>query len=156
MYSSGLKVDLKALESVRTEFETEKAELEGRLQTKVRKLMGDTPINLNSPEQMSQVVFSRSMINKKEWAGLFDFTKTDKEYRDAVFANSTQVRKTTAFTCPTCKGQCKTYKVRKDGTKYARPNKCKDCDARGYQLRKSNELAGLGFMPPNKLSLIHI
>jgi len=150
MYSSGLKVDLKALESVRTEFETEKAEIEGRLQIKVRKLMGDTPINLNSPEQMSQVVFSRSMVNKKEWAGLFDFTKTDKEYRDAVFANSTQVRKTTAFTCPDCNGTGSVYRIKKDGTKFSRPNKCKSCDSRGYQLRKSNELAGLGFMPPNK------
>ena len=49
MYSSGLKVDLEALESVRTEFETEKADIEERLQAKVRKLMGDTPVNLNSP-----------------------------------------------------------------------------------------------------------
>jgi DNA polymerase I-like protein with 3'-5' exonuclease and polymerase domains len=150
MYSSGLKVDLKALESVRTEFETEKADIEERLQTKVRKLMGDTPVNLNSPAQMSEVVYSCKPINKKEWALLFEFTKTDKEYRDAVKANTTYIHKTSAFTCPVCNGTGSVHKVRKDGTKYARPNKCKDCEARGYQLKKSNEMAGLGFMPPNK------
>jgi len=150
MYSSGIKVDLAALDEVKTEFEQEKAEIEKRLQGKVRVLMGDTPINLNSPAQMSEVVYSRKPINKKEWVDLFNFTKTDKEYKDAVNANTDLILKTTAFTCPTCSGTGSTYKVKKDGTKYARPNKCKDCEARGYQLKKSNSLAGLGFMPPSK------
>jgi DNA polymerase I-like protein with 3'-5' exonuclease and polymerase domains/predicted RNA-binding Zn-ribbon protein involved in translation (DUF1610 family) len=150
MYSSGLKVDLDALESVRSEFETEKAEIEERLQVKVRKLMGDTPINLNSPAQMSEVVYSCKPIDKKEWVQLFEFTKTDKEYKDAVKANTTYVRKTTAFTCPDCSGTGSVYRIKKDGTKFSRPNKCKSCESRGYQLKKSNELAGLGFMPPSK------
>ena len=123
MYMSGIRVDRSALEEVRVEFEQEKAEIEDRLQKKIRKLMGDTPINLNSPEQMSQVVFSLRMNNKKEWADLFEFTSTVDEYKDAVRANSTPVYRTKAFTCPTCEGQGKTFKTKKDGTKYARPNK---------------------------------
>lgn len=150
MYSSGIKVDLDALDSVRKEFEKEKVDIEGRLQTKVRKLMGDTPINLNSPAQMSEVVYSKRVNNKKEWVILFEHTKTDKEYRDAVNANSTQVRRTTAFTCPDCNGIGSVHRIKKDGTKFARANKCKPCEARGYQLKKTNELAGLGFMPPSK------
>tara|TARA_R110000744_G_scaffold370027_1_gene480500 strand:- start:3768 stop:5222 length:1455 start_codon:yes stop_codon:yes gene_type:complete len=150
MYSSGIKVDLEALDSVRKEFEKEKVDIEGRLQTKVRKLMGDTPINLNSPAQMSEVVYSKRVNNKKEWVILFEHTKTDKEYRDAVNANSTQVRRTTAFTCPDCNGIGSVHRIKKDGTKFARTNKCKPCEARGYQLKKTNELAGLGFMPPSK------
>ena len=58
MYMSGIRVDRTALDAVRLEFEREKADIEDRLQHKVREIMGDTPINLNSPEQMSQVVFS--------------------------------------------------------------------------------------------------
>ena len=150
MYSSGIKVDLDALASVRTEFEQEKADIEGRLQVKVRNLMGDTPVNLNSPAQMSEVVYSRKLVNKKEWVQLFEHTNTDKEYRDAVNANTTMVRKTSAFTCPDCKGVGSVYRTKKDGTKFSRPNKCKSCDSRGYQLKQSNELAGLGFMPPSK------
>ena len=59
MYMSGIRVDRDALQEVRLEFEKEKAEIEDRLQRKTRELMGDTPINLNSPEQASQVIFSR-------------------------------------------------------------------------------------------------
>ena len=150
MYMKGIKVDRVALESVREQFERELADIEDRLQQQVRELMGDTPINLNSPEQMSQVVFSRSINNKKEWADLFNYVKTDKEFKAAVNANSQIIRKTKAFTCPTCEGSGKVYKTKKDGTKYAKPNKCKDCEARGYQLKKLPDIAGLCFVAPSK------
>jgi DNA polymerase I-like protein with 3'-5' exonuclease and polymerase domains len=150
MYMSGIKVDLQELERVRELFESEKAEIEDRLQKKVRQLMGDTPVNLNSPEQMSQVVFSRRMINKKEWVDLFNFTPTVDDYKDAVKANSELIYRTKAFTCPTCEGQGKTYKTKKDGTRFAKPNKCKDCDTRGFQLTETKQVAGLRFSAPSK------
>jgi len=150
MYMSGIRVDLQELERVRHDFEKEKAEIEDRLQRQVRELMGDTPINLNSPEQMSQVVFSKRVKDKREWAQLFDYTSTVQEYKEAVEANSETIYRTKAFTCPTCEGQGKTYKVKKDGTKYARPNKCKDCDARGFQLKNTKQVAGLKFTAPSK------
>ena len=150
MYMSGIRVDLQELGRVREQFENEKAEIEARLQTKVRELMGATPINLNSPEQMSQVVFSKRIKNKGEWKELFDYTSTVQEYKEAVKANSETIYRTKAYTCPTCEGQGKTYKVRKDGTKYAKPNKCKACDARGFKLEETNIVAGLKFTAPNK------
>ena len=150
LYMSGIKVDLQELGRVREQFETERAEIEDRLQRKVRELMGDTPINLNSPEQMSQVVFSVAVNNKKDWHGLFEFTNTPEEFRAAVKANSHPIFRTKAFTCPTCEGKGKTYKVKKDGTLYSKPNKCKDCDARGYQLKETKQVAGLRFSAPNK------
>jgi len=150
MYMSGIKVDLQELERVRELFESERAELEDRLQKKVRQIMGDTPVSLTSPEQMSQVIFSRRMINKKEWVDLFEFTSTVDEYKDAVKANSKPVYRTKAFTCPTCEGQGKTYKTKKDGTRFAKPNKCKDCDTRGFQLTETQQIAGLRFSAPNK------
>ena len=150
LYMSGIRVDLQELERVKNDFEKEKADIEDRLQRKVRELMGATPINLNSPEQMSQVVFSKRVKDKREWAELFDYTSTVQEYKDAVEANSETIYKTKAFTCPTCKGEGKTYKVKKDGTKYARPNKCKDCEARGFQLKQTQQVAGLRFTAPSK------
>jgi DNA polymerase I-like protein with 3'-5' exonuclease and polymerase domains len=150
MYMSGFKVDRAALDAVRKEYEEEKAAIEDKLQHKVREIMGDTPINLNSKQQMSEVVFSRRVNNKKEWVDLFEHTKDKKEFKQAVEANSSVVRRTKAFTCPECKGVGKVYKVKKDGTKFARPNKCKDCEARGYQLKATNVLAGLGFAAPSK------
>ena len=150
MYMSGIKVDLQELERVRELFERERAELEDRLQKKVRQIMGDTPVSLTSNEQMSQVIFSRRMTNKKEWVDLFEFTSTVDEYKDAVKANSKPVYRTKAFTCPTCEGQGKTYKTKKDGTRFAKPNKCKDCDTRGFQLTETQQIAGLRFSAPNK------
>ena len=150
MYMSGIRVDLQVLEQVRHEFVKEKAEIEARLQRKVRELMGATPINLNSPEQMSQVIFSKRIKNKGEWAQLFDYTSTVQEYKEAVQANSETIYRTKAYTCPTCEGEGKTYKVKKDGTKYAKPNKCKDCEARGFRLEETAQVAGLKFTAPSK------
>ena len=150
MYCNGFAVDREALAEVKLEFETELAQIEQRLYKQVREFMGDTPINLNSPEQMSQVIFSVEMINKKEWAGIFEQTKTEAEFKAAVKANSKPIYKTVAFQCPTCEGRKVTYKIKANGQPFAKPNKCKDCEARGFQLRKTNELAGLKFAAPSK------
>ena len=150
IYMAGFKVDLPELERVAKEFENEKAEIETRLQKKVREVMGDTPINLRSPEQKSQVLFSRRVHDKKEWADLFEFTTTQEEFKDAVKANSSPIYRTQAYTCPSCEGQGKVYRLKKDGTKFARPNKCKDCDAKGYKLKDTKQIAGLRFTAPSK------
>lgn len=150
IYMAGFKVDLQELERVAKEYEYEKAEIETRLQKKVRELMGDTPINLRSPEQKSQVLFSRSVHDKKEWADLFEFTQTQEEFKDAVASNSSPIYRTTAYTCPSCEGEGKVYRLKKDGTKFARPNKCKDCNAQGYKLKNTQQVAGLRFTAPSK------
>ena len=149
MYMSGFAVDKDELDKVGREFEEEKAALEATLQKEVRSLMGDTPINLNSPEQMSHVIFSRRVKDKSTWEAQFDGVDTKKEFKDAVDANSILLKKTRCFTCPTCGGEGKVYKTKKDGSQYARPNKCKDCLARGYQLEELSERAGLGFAAPS-------
>ena len=89
-------MDRVALQRVREEFEQEKIAIQERLAKQTRELMGDTPINLNSPEQVSQVIFSRSVNDKKEWVGLFEFTKDKKEFLSAVRENSTLIKKTKA------------------------------------------------------------
>ena len=150
MYRNGANVDLSALEEVRIQFETERAGIEERLYRAVKELMGDTQINLNSPEQMSQVVFSRAIKTKKEWDVLFEHVETDKEFRQCVEANSEVIYKTHAFICPECSGKKFTYKIKKDGTPHAKPNKCKGCDSEGYKLRNTKELAGLKFSAPSK------
>jgi len=149
MKSDGMKVDRKALDAVRKEYEDERGAIQSRLQMQVRDVMGDTPVNLNSPEQMSQVIFSRKPHSKDDWPNLFDNCKKLSELKEIVNANSNLLYRTEAFTCPTCEGSAETYKVKKDGSKYAKANKCKDCDARGYQLKKQNKMAGFGFFPPS-------
>ena len=148
IYQRGFKVDMEALEQVRTEFETEKRELESLLEDQVHKLMGDRPINLNSPEQKSWVIYSRRPHDKKVWADLFDERMSDTEYRSTVRLHSDRLYKQKAHQCKECYGTGQIRKVKKDGTPFARTNKCNTCSGSGFYYTDSTSLAGLKFSPP--------
>lgn len=150
MYMNGFKIDKKALQTVRSDFEEELVAIERRLQEQVRELMGDTPINLNSPEQISQVIYSRILYDKKKWAVAFDLVDGKEDFKQAVKDNSAMMVKTKASVCHKCKGKGKIHKTKKDGTPFAKPNRCPECDTRGYKLTKLRHMAGLGFFPPSK------
>jgi DNA polymerase I-like protein with 3'-5' exonuclease and polymerase domains len=150
MYMNGFNIDKKALQEVREDFESELIGIEQRLNAQVKELMGDTPINLNSPEQVSQVIYSRILYDKKRWAVAFDNVASKEDFKQAVKDNSAMMVKTKASICKTCNGKGKIHKKKKDGTPFAKPNRCPDCDTRGYTLTKVKQMAGLGFFPPSK------
>ena len=150
IYMNGFSIDKVALKDVRKQFEDELLQIENRLNAKVKSLMGDTPINLNSPEQVSQVIYSRILYDKKKWAIVFDNVEDKEEFKQTVKDNSAMMVKTKASVCQTCNGKGKIYKTKKDGTRFAKPNRCTSCDTRGYKLTKLKQMAGLGFFPPSK------
>ena len=149
IYQRGFAVDLDALEEVRKEFEQERDTLTRELEEHVRKLMGDRPINLNSPEQLSWVIYSKKPKDKKVWADLFEPYMPDADYRSTVHNNSEKLYKQKAKQCQSCGGTGYTYKTRKDGTRYAKPNKCISCGATGYIFMDiTSAVAGLKFNAP--------
>jgi len=149
IYQRGFAVDLEALEDVRKEFEQERVTLTRELEEQVRELMGDTPINLNSPEQLSWVIYSKKPKDKKVWADLFDPYMPDANYRSTVHNNSEKLYKQKAKQCQSCNGTGYTYKIRKDGTRYAKPNKCITCNNTGYIFMDiHSSVAGLKFNAP--------
>ena len=150
IYQRGFTVDMDALEDVRKEFEQERDQLVTDLEQQVRELMGDRPINLNSPEQLSWVIYSKKPKDKKVWADLFDdFRMTDTEYRSTVRQNSVTLYKQKAKQCSTCNGTGQIRKVKKDGTPFARTNKCGSCDGVGYLFMDIvSSVAGLKFNAP--------
>jgi len=148
IYQRGFAVDLDVLDGVREEFEQERDAIVVELEQQVRDLMGDRPINLNSPEQLSWVIYSRKPHDKKFWADLFDDRMDDQDYKYQVRNSSAVLYKQKAKQCETCKGNGKIWKVRKDGTRYARPNRCPTCDTVGYTFSDTNQVAGLKFTPP--------
>ena len=150
MYMNGFKIDKNALKKVRSDFEEELVGIEKRLQAQVKEFMGDTPINLNSPEQVSQVIYSRILRNKKEWAVAFDYVDGKDEFKQAVKDNSCMMVKTKASVCQKCNGKGTIRKIKKDGNPFAKPSRCPECDTRGYKLTKLRHMAGLGFFPPSK------
>ena len=150
IYQRGFQVDMDALMEVRDEFEQERRVLSIALEEQAADLMGDRPINLNSPEQLSWVIYSRKPHDKKLWADLFDDRMPDAEYRRNVNAYSEKLYKQKAHQCRACNGSGQTWKQKKDGTQYARSNKCLSCDATGFTYTDNiSSIAGLKFVAPN-------
>tara|TARA_R100000988_G_scaffold37012_1_gene18618 strand:- start:6421 stop:8466 length:2046 start_codon:yes stop_codon:yes gene_type:complete len=151
IYMNGMKVDSDELESVKQEFEREKKQIEDTLQVQVREFMGDTPINLNSPEQLSQLIYSRRVRDKKVWGEeLFKFTNDRTTFRGCVESNTKIVYKTKARQCDECRGEKKVFKIRKDGTLFKKANICKRCTGNGYLLESTGVVGGLQFNPLGK------
>ena len=147
IYQRGFKVDLSVLEQVRIEFEQEKEQLQKDLQEHVRKLMGDTPINLNSPEQLSWVVYSRKVKDKQYWGNAIDPYMNDADFRSLIAGGTDKMYKTMAEQCSACNGAGYIRKVKKNGELFAKPNRCTVCDTAGYTLSPTPKLAGLKFKP---------
>jgi DNA polymerase I-like protein with 3'-5' exonuclease and polymerase domains len=149
IYQRGFAVDMTALNDVRKEFEQERDTLHAELQQHVRNLMGDTPINLNSTEQLSWVIYSRKVKDKQYWGNTIDPYMRDADFRSLVAGCTERMYKTKAVQCSTCNGSGKIRKVKKDGSLYANTNRCTDCNAIGYVFNPTTQVAGLKFKPPS-------
>jgi DNA polymerase I-like protein with 3'-5' exonuclease and polymerase domains len=149
IYQRGFAVDLSKLDEVRQEFEEEKKQLETDLQTHVRKVMGDTPINLNSPEQLSWVIYGRKVIDKTEWAARIDPYMSSSEFDRMMSSGTQRLYRTVAQQCPSCNGAGYVRKTKKNGDPFANPSRCKDCDTAGFLFNPTDVLAGFKFKPPS-------
>jgi DNA polymerase I-like protein with 3'-5' exonuclease and polymerase domains len=149
IYQRGFAVDLSKLDEVRQEFEQEKRQLIDSLQEHVREIMGDTPINLNSPEQLSWVIYSRKVKDKNTWSNSIEPYMKDSPFKELIRTQTERVYKTYAEQCSDCRGTGYIRKTKKDGTPFAKPNKCVTCASSGYLYKPTDKVAGLKFMPPN-------
>jgi len=149
IYQRGFKVDTVALDAVRKEYEAERDDLVRSLEKHTSELMGDRPINLNSPEQLGWVVYGRKPDDKKQWATLFDGRMANASFTSTVTKHSTKLYRQKAKQCKTCYGSGQIRKVKKDGNPFARPSRCAGCDGCGYTFMDTDRVAGLGFKPPN-------
>ena len=147
IYKNGFTVDPVALKDVQEEFEKEKQQLIKDLNTQVLHLMGDTPINLNSPEQMSWVIYSRKPKDKTQWANSFDPRMKPEEFKRFVNGSSSVIRKTRAAKCSECKGTGGYYKTKVNGQSFKNMTKCPTCNATGFVYKPTTEVAGLKFTP---------
>jgi len=149
IYQRGFAVDLSKLDEVRQEFEEEKKKLESDLQSHVRKVMGDTPINLNSPEQLSWVIYGRKVLDKSEWAERIDPYMSSGEFDRMMSSGTKRLYKTVAQQCPSCNGAGYVRKTKKNGEPFANPSRCKECDTAGFLFNPTDVLAGFKFKPPS-------
>ena len=169
---NGCAIDLAALDTVEKEFRAEKVALTTRLTEIVEQVMGDTPINLNSGDDMTKVVYSREVIDKaihkQTWnIGTNDAGKSlmpprmsPNQFSDAVRATTRVLQKTHAVCCSNCNGFGSTQKFKvktkiKRGKKYLiqteepykNRTKCKTCGGLGAIYQPTGETAGLRMIP---------
>ena len=156
---NGIKIDLQALQDVKQAYRKEKLELERTMHEIMREVMGDTPVNFASPEQISQMIYSRKVKNKKNWAQMFNIGLNEKgkplprprmsvgAFVKVIKSMTERVYKTTALHCNTCSGKGKFFKRKKNGQPWKKESKCRICKGAGYLLKKHAAVAGLTMNP---------
>ena len=160
---SGMAIDLNVLTQVDKEYEREQAQLNSYLNQKVRSLMGDLEVNLSSPEQLSQVIYSCKLVDKKSWKSLMNIgvdhrgkplprpTMDLNSFREAVSSCFKRSKKVRSAKCPSCNGSGGYFKVKKDGTNFKKQTKCEVCAGKGTIYIDLEDRGGLN-LPP-RLSL---
>ena len=160
---SGMAIDLNVLTQVDKEYEREQAQLNSYLNQKVRSLMGDLEVNLSSPEQLSQVIYSCKLVDKKSWKSLMNIgvdhrgkplprpTMDLNSFREAVSSCFKRSKKVRSAKCPSCNGLGGYFKVKKDGTNFKKQTKCEVCAGKGTIYIDLEDRGGLN-LPP-RLSL---
>jgi DNA polymerase I-like protein with 3'-5' exonuclease and polymerase domains len=149
IYQRGFAVDISKLDEVRSEFENERDVLVKELQSQVRKVMGDTPINLNSPEQLSWVIYGRKVTDKPEWSSKIDPYMNDGEFRSMMLQGTERLYRTKAKQCTDCSGTGYIRKTKINGEPFAKPSRCNVCHTAGYLFIPTDTLAGFKFKPPS-------
>ena len=151
----GLKIDADVLSEVELDYRTEQIAIESRLKEIVYDVMGDKPYNLSSPEQLSQILFSRIPKNKKIHHQTFELDRPFRprmpsaRFNAYLKSNCWPVYKRTALFCKACKGTGKVHRTKKDGTFYARASTCKECGGAGMLYPSTKEIAGFKINPPD-------
>lgn len=152
---SGIKIDLNALSVLEEQYTKRLSELDIELNRLASAVMGDTPFNLQSPDDLSKILYSREVVNKAEWKQLFNIGSNKvtgkplrtKFYKPTEFAklikeHTRVIRRTTARRCLSCNGVGKVRKVKKDGSQHKKDNLCKDCKGKGYLYIPTDVVAG--------------
>ena len=159
---NGLKINLTTLKEIETEFQAELEELEIRLNDMAREAMGDTPINLASPDDRSILLYSRRVVDKKEWSRVFNLghemrgatmkPKQRVRMKKTVFASTVRrmtevVRKTVGSRCAGCVGFGRVRPVNKNGEPSKALRICKPCNGAGVIYTPTSEVAGFKVVP---------
>lgn len=169
--TNGICVDMEALQDVKADLVKEHASVSRRLRDIVEQVMGDTPINLNSGADMTKVVYSRSVLDRKEHAQIWNIgmqpngrplmppRMSKSEFSLAVRSTTMVVKRTDALCCTTCNGlgtiqKFKSITRQKNGKKYKitgepykNPTKCSECGGAGAVYVENGTIAGLRLNP---------
>ena len=159
---AGIKISKGNLSQIREDYEKEYSSLYNDLMRIVEEVMGDTPINLDSPDDRSVLFYSRKVSDKAEWKKIFNIGfelrgNTKKQKRRTKMRRADFVRavkdlapvalKTVGTQCSSCRG-LGSYRYRlKSGDLSKNKTKCKMCKGCGVIYTNVNQAAGLKLKP---------
>ena len=156
---NGTYIDLEELETVRTSYENERTFRSAQNNKIIKHIMGDKPFNISSPEQLSEIIWSRKVKDKNEWARIFGIgtravgtgkykNRIPKKDLDSIIKAQTIIsKKTEVKQCGRCNGTGHLFKRKKDGTPYKKHPKCTTCNGTGFIYTWLEPVAGLKFSP---------
>lgn len=160
MEMAGFKVDQTALSELEVQYRARLFQIQPRLKELAQESLGHTPVNLDSPEQLSEVVFGFKVDDKKEWARYFNLGtekegqrkgklkrrpyRSDAEVKAKINQCGVRLYKTVAQQCGNCHGRGFIQRLKKDGNQFKRTTKCPECSGTGFTYRSTGVKAGLG------------
>lgn len=159
---NGVRIDVEALNAVEIDFKAQHAALEAKLKELLVAVMGHTPINLGSPEQVSWVLHSIKVIDKEKWKTLFNLGTEERngvskkkyikrydeaDFRKIIQENCIPLRKTRAEQCPDCRGTGRIQRYNKGGEARKGLNVCHRCNKTGILYVSLSEIAGFKLKP---------
>src|SRR6056300_1134213 len=159
---NGIKINRQTLSDIRREYEDELFTLERRLQELAAEAMGDTPINLDSPDDRSKLFYSCKVKDKNRWAGIFNLghelrgagrkpkrrTRMSRaDFRRNVVNETEVLFKTRGSQCTDCGGVGRYTARKKDGTLGKAIRICKPCQGAGVRYTSTGQVAGFKLVP---------
>lgn len=157
MEKAGMKIDVVELDKLEKECKDSLAQLEPLIREMVQDVMGDTPFNLDSPEQLSQILYSCKVVDKNLWKEVFGIEPGKKKYSRPNYPAhkfegllkilTTPIYKTRAFQCGNCKGAGKVQQNKKNGEPKKKPTRCGPCSGAGFIYTTTKDIAGFQVKP---------
>ena len=161
----GIKINVDTLHQLRDEYQIEMLILNKKLDTMVKEAMGDTPINLDSGEDRSMVMYSCKVKDKNIWKNAFNLgtevrrggAKRPKrrpnlrksEFNHMVARMTDVIYKTKVRQCNNCRGSGTIKKYTVKGDLYKIAPKCPSCNGKGVVYLPTGEVAGFKLVPTN-------
>jgi len=162
MELAGMKIDSDALDALEVDYKAELVELEVRLNEMTKSVMGDTPINYDSQDDMVQLIYSRRVKDKALWKSTFGIGNhlkgnnkvqtwrprmTKAAFSREVKTQTEVVKRTRVIRCGACQGSGEFYRKKKDGSDWKKASKCKSCGGAGVIYQPTGKVAGFKLVP---------
>ena len=164
MEQSGIRIQEDRLKKLEDQLDQKLKELEPKLHRLAQDALGDTPFNLNSLDDLSELIYSRHVNDKRMWAQVFQLGAevrgsvkkarkprrlTPVQFRRAVKLLTTPIYKTRAEHCDDCGGTGHIRKTKRDGTPFKHLSLCQSCQGNGMVYTVLAAPAGFLCTPNN-------